>query len=158
MSEDITKALNRRAELLKELEDIDRLIELYERYIGPVAGSEERVGNTSESIRTRHRRRPTRKTGAAAAIAKAAEATLWQHRRPIQRGELAELIENSGTEIPSEDKPRYLGTVLWRRQDLFENIEGQGYILRNDPPAGIQATPYKEEAEESEKDDSPTGD
>jgi hypothetical protein len=34
--------------------------------------------------------------------------------------------------IPSDDKPRYLGTILWRNSDTFESVDG-GYWLKGVP-------------------------
>jgi hypothetical protein len=61
------------------------------------------------------------------------ETILKDGGKPLQRGEFVEEIEKRGHMIPSEDKPRYLGTILWRREDLFESIEGRGYWLKDVP-------------------------
>ena len=50
--------------------------------------------------------------------------------KPVQRGEMVERIEAKGVKIWSDDKPRYIGTVLWRDKDRFVNIEGEGYWLK----------------------------
>ena len=47
----------------------------------------------------------------------------------MMRGELADAIEAGGVKMPSKDKPRYLGTVLWRERERFVNLEGHGYWL-----------------------------
>lgn len=156
MTDSIAKALIRRAELLRELQDIDRLIELYERYVGPVDVSGGRAPGVTPAPKIRHRVRPSRGPSAPELVAQAAEKVLRESRRAIQRGELAALIEADGVTIPSQDKPRYLGTVLWRRQETFENIEGEGYILRREPPPGVKATLF-DGASASEADDSQSG-
>ncbi|EHK58745.1 hypothetical protein MAXJ12_03523 [Mesorhizobium alhagi CCNWXJ12-2] len=38
-------------------------------------------------------------------------------------------MESAGVELHSEDKPRYLGTILWREKERFTNIAGQGYVM-----------------------------
>lgn len=49
----------------------------------------------------------------------------------MTRGALADALQSDGISIPSEDKARYLGTILWRKSAIFENLEGKGYWLRN---------------------------
>jgi hypothetical protein len=49
---------------------------------------------------------------------------------PLQRGMFVEEVEKRGHMIPSEDKGRYLGTILWRHSDVFESVEGRGYWLK----------------------------
>lgn len=38
--------------------------------------------------------------------------------------------------MESKDKPRYVGTILWRLSEQFVNLEGKGYWLRDQPYAG----------------------
>ena len=71
-----------------------------------------------------------RPRGRPADFARIMETILKDVRRPLQRGEFVEEVEKRGHMIPSEDKPRYLGTILWRRDDLFESVDGRGYWLK----------------------------
>ena len=68
-------------------------------------------------------------------IVDVAEKVIRDAGRPIQRGDLVAAIEATGLEIFSEDKPRYIGTLLWRNKDRFENIEGEGYVLTSMKPS-----------------------
>jgi hypothetical protein len=45
------------------------------------------------------------------------------------RGELVDEMERRGVAIPSADKQRYVGTILWRQAQKFEHV-GDGYWLR----------------------------
>jgi len=72
--------------------------------------------------------------------------TTWRFRRNPQTE-----VEKRGIEIPSTDKQRYLGTILWRHRDRFVNIEGKGYWLRNGLPSVtglVQDTLYSDAPEE----------
>ena len=50
----------------------------------------------------------------------------------MQRGELVDAVEKAGMPIISDDKPRYLGTILWRNGDRFVN-RADGYWLKHEP-------------------------
>ena len=56
-------------------------------------------------------------------------ATIAEAGKPLTRGDLVERIKATGKEINSKDAPRYIGTILWRNDDVFESVEGQGYWL-----------------------------
>jgi len=66
---------------------------------------------------------------------------LGDMRRPMQRGELVAAVEERGVTIPSEDKARYLGTILWRNRDQFVNIPEAGYWLADAPCPAVDYTP-----------------
>ena len=48
----------------------------------------------------------------------------------MTRGELVEALARRDVHIPAQDKPRYIGTLIWRNKSKFVNIEGRGYWLR----------------------------
>jgi len=72
----------------------------------------------------------TRKTMRPARFVAVIEAILRRAGKPMTRTELTEAVEKEGVEIPSVDKPRYLGTILWREREKFENVGGEGYWLK----------------------------
>lgn len=122
--------MRRREKLLRELEKLDEYINLHRELFGddgteqaappPLAQPVQEADATTTTARTR---------GRPAEIAAAAERIIRNLNRPVQRGELVERIEAEGIEIHSDDKARYVGTVLWREKERFENIEGEGYWL-----------------------------
>jgi len=71
-----------------------------------------------------------RPRGRPADFAEIMEVILKEIGRPLHRGELVEEVERRGHMIPSRDKPRYLGTILWRREDKFVSVENRGYWLK----------------------------
>jgi hypothetical protein len=42
-------------------------------------------------------------------------------------------MEKRDVTLPSEDKPRYVGTILWRNSDRFRNLPEFGYWLKERP-------------------------
>jgi hypothetical protein len=64
-----------------------------------------------------------------------AEQVLIKHGAPMNRYRLVEAIEREGHPIPSSDKARYVGTILWRHKDRFVNLPDFGYWLKNKPSA-----------------------
>ncbi len=60
---------------------------------------------------------------AAAPYADEIEAIIRAAGRPMTRGEITAGLAMRGITI----KPNYLGTLLWRMRDRFENVKGKGY-------------------------------
>ena len=60
-------------------------------------------------------------------IARVAEDIIREAQKPLTRGTLLARVLERGVTIHSKDKAKYLGTILWRQSDKFENIEGRGY-------------------------------
>jgi hypothetical protein len=63
------------------------------------------------------------------AVADRAAEIISKAGHPIQRGELIRRIEESGMPIHSVDKGKYIGTIMWRENERFENLDGEGYWL-----------------------------
>ncbi len=131
MSSPYEKALERRKQLEAELAEIKFFLALYERYSGTEPEHHEAVEDSEPPVLDFNRR------GNPGKIAAAAEAILRDARRPMTRGELADEIEKRGTALPATDKAKYVGTILWRRGDRFENVDG-GYWLKG---VGVPAKP-----------------
>lgn len=51
----------------------------------------------------------------------------------MNRPELVDELEKRGHDIPSDDKPRYRGTILWRNRRRFRNLPGFVYWLIGEP-------------------------
>lgn len=58
---------------------------------------------------------------------------LSEATRPMSRGKILTALAQRGFVIQSKDRSKYLGTVLWRNQQHFINVEGHGYWLKNRP-------------------------
>jgi hypothetical protein len=64
---------------------------------------------------------------------------LTSNKSPMTRGEIADEIERRGTVLPGSDrneKAKYVGTILWRNGEIFENREGKGYWFTGKPIPG----------------------
>ena len=51
----------------------------------------------------------------------------------MTRGQLNDALRERGVVVPGNDPARYVGTIMWRNQDMFESVEGQGYWLKGEP-------------------------
>ena len=71
-------------------------------------------------------------------IAQIIERVIREVGAPMTRGQLVEALERRDVWLPATDKPRYLGTIIWRNKGTFVNIEGRGYWLRGEPPPAPQ--------------------
>jgi hypothetical protein len=122
-------ALKRKEELTNELRDVETFLSLYRRFQGP-----HRQENNPDSLpspddafvsdgfgRNVRALRPPE-------IADLAERVIRGAGEPLTRAQIVERIENAGHVLNSDDKPRYVGTILWRQKERFTNIPGQGYI------------------------------
>jgi hypothetical protein len=77
--------------------------------------------------------------GNPAAIVNAVKFILNENNRAMTRGELAEELERRGTPLPDGGKDaraKYVGTILWRNAEIFENHEGRGYWFAGRPIPG----------------------
>lgn len=137
MDDIIQKALKRREELQSELAELDQFIDTYKRLTAmPTAASapvataaaykavvDNRIGMLAPLF--------ARRRGAPQNFADICERIINEAGMPMTRTRLVEAIERQGLVIPSTDKPRYIGTILWRHRDRFVNLTDHGYWLRN---------------------------
>lgn len=160
MDDAVQNAINRRRVLEAELRDIDTFLTLHKRFAGTksekaesgafdtdvpmhvlekaLAANTEYLGvfekvahHAAEALRT------SRPRGRPADLARIMETIIKDANRPLSRSEIAAEMLKRGHEIPSDDKPRYLGTILWRNGDIFEQVEGRGYWLKGRPVPDI---------------------
>ncbi|ADH89950.1 hypothetical protein Snov_2656 [Ancylobacter novellus DSM 506] len=140
MNESLSKALKIKEKLLDELSKVEQFIRLHNELFGEGDDvAEPNHGRQSEDESDS----PKRRRGRPSEIADAAWKVIKELNRPVQRGELVERIEAMGIDVSSDDKPRYIGTILWREKDRFENIEGRGYwaVSLGDPPSPEDSSP-----------------
>lgn len=134
MDETLSKALKRKEELEKELVQVQQFIDLYRALFGEDSGENSAADSTTDATKSPEEApQKRRRRGKPAEIADAAERVIRSLNRPVQRGELVSRIEQEGIEIHSDDKPRYIGTILWRQSERFANVEGRGYWLAGVP-------------------------
>lgn len=121
----LANALKRQKELLAELEQIEQFLALHKRFAAPESAPVKRK-RVSRPRKRMVRSRPDD-------FVSLMETALRRNSAPMTRGQLAAAVEHQGVRIPSADKAKYLGTILWRNSQKFENIEGKGYWLRGVP-------------------------
>jgi hypothetical protein len=144
----VAKALKRKRELQAELVEIEQFLKLHRRFSGaPADAYRENIADTNIQGTIDHDAFVSvfyphlKQRGRPADFADLAEDILRRAERPMRRGELVQEIEARGTKIPSADKQRYIGTILWRSPERFINLESFGYWLRNEPCAEVGYDP-----------------
>jgi hypothetical protein len=136
MDQALANALKRRHELEKELKKLDQFIHMYHELAGTnreESDTEALYHQLPADLGDGFQKAVTgwiRPRGRPADFAQIMETVLKDVGHPLQRGQLVEEIEKRGHSIPSTDKPRYLGTILWRNSQRFESIDGRGYWLK----------------------------
>jgi hypothetical protein len=134
MDQALANALKRRKELEDELRRLNQFIHMYHELagtsgIGEIMDAEIPAGNVVAEEGGNRLSGLIRPRGRPADFAQIIETVLKEVGRPLQRGQLVEEVEKRGHMIPSADKPRYLGTIIWRNNETFASIEGRGYWL-----------------------------
>ena len=137
----VANALKEKKELEKRLAQVDQFLRLYDQFAGTKEGDADTHKKPAKTTvePTQHRARARSASGRSAgpkAIIEAAAGVLKDFLRPLSRGNLAHELKKRGVKLHGKDKEsqaRYVGTILWRNQDRFENIEGEGYWLKGVP-------------------------
>lgn len=120
MDELLQKALERRAQLRKELEAVDRLIQTY----SAIKDQRPKVGHPDLFDAPVARRRGRAKEIEAAMDA--AEKMILDAGRPLTRSALLRMLDDAGHRVEGADRSKVLGTNLWRSK-RFHNLKGAGY-------------------------------
>ena len=119
--------LKRRDDLQREISELERLIAFYQ-------DQEERSRSLllrkKSSISSEKKQILTKNKGLPAKVASAALSLITRVNRPMTRGEIAERLIKNGMALPLTDPAKYVGTILWRNEKIFVNIEGEGYWIR----------------------------
>jgi hypothetical protein len=132
MSDIVSNALKEKKELQKRLAEIEQFLRLYGEFSGKSGGQTTAVNSADKPtsvedvpILKTSRRGPK-------AIVRISTTILQYLGHPLTRGELAAELEERGVRLLGKDKEsraRYVGTILWRNKDIFENFPGKGYWL-----------------------------
>jgi hypothetical protein len=138
MDQAVIKALKEKKELQRRLAVVDQFLRLYEQFSEPdQAPVEDRQPvDKTETVTRTVQREPTHGyfvQHGPKAVVTVSRGILQDFGVPLTRGELATELEIRRVRLPGKDKEsraRYVGTILWRNPDRFENIEGRGYWLK----------------------------
>lgn len=123
------RAVERREKILKELEILNKFIELYEEVFGPVPESTSSMPDQPAPRESRPARNPV----PPAKIAEIAAQIIEEESRPMTRGELVDSLLARGIKLAAKDPAKNVGTILWRHEELFVNLPGWGYWLKDRP-------------------------
>lgn len=125
------KALEKRKILQNELAELDRFIRTYRHLLGTNPEKSEPF----QDVNSEHKPAPniTKRHGRPVQFARIMEGVLKDVMKPLNRAAMVGEIEARGVEIPSADKPRYVGTILWRERSKFVHIVDHGYWLKYTP-------------------------
>tara|TARA_R110002167_G_scaffold59894_2_gene169648 strand:- start:848 stop:1357 length:510 start_codon:yes stop_codon:yes gene_type:complete len=120
-------AMARKRELLADIEEIDKFLELWRRYAGTepeqdTPESPPSVGDSGEAVQSHLRALPRDEERA-----NVIRTSILKRGRPLARGEIAEGLEEDGYKVTGADPSKNIGTIMWRLRDHFTNIEGYGY-------------------------------
>lgn len=136
------KVLKRKEELLKELNEIELFLKLHRKFSEEHTPNDRTRPRDANHLTDMLNREPAvvllgpantpsqRSALNPMKFALLAEAAIRKVGRPMSRAEVVEAIESRGAVIPSSDKARYIGTIMWRRKDKFVHLESSGYLLR----------------------------
>jgi hypothetical protein len=139
----VANALNEKKELEKRLAEIEQFLRLYEQFSRTDGENLESSRESFDSgtalrhpLRGTFTRIPLGERRGPRVVVEAAKAAMHDLLMPLSRGDLARELGKRGVELPGatrEDQARYVGTIMWRNSDIFENIEGRGYWLKGVP-------------------------
>lgn len=134
MDPKVSKLLKEKKEIEIRLREIDEFLDLYRKLIGDIddENPDPSTGDVPDEGAGKAARKP-RKRVKTAEIASAAEGVIRAAGRPLTRAEIVEELEAIGFKLNSSDKPRYIGTILWRNQPRFIYLEGRGYAVDGVP-------------------------
>jgi hypothetical protein len=137
MDDIVSKALKEKKELQKRLAEIEQFLRLYNELSGQTGEATPPVNSADKSTRA-VRSEPTRRAflRGPKTVVRVSTTVLEQVGHPLTRGELAAELEERGVELRGKDREsraRYVGTILWRKRELFENIDGKGYWFKDVP-------------------------
>ncbi|TIU00817.1 MAG: hypothetical protein E5W43_07140 [Mesorhizobium sp.] len=139
MDKAYANALRRKDEIEAELARINSFIAMYKHFSGPEG--EQNEPSTQESSEAGNKETAAPRSirfPKPSEIADMAERLIRGAGHPLTRAQIVERLEKADVELNSEDKPRYVGTILWREKGRFVNIPGEGYTM-NDMATPLQA-------------------
>ncbi len=133
------EAVARRDRLQKELEDVERFLELYREFKTELeAPSRDRPTNAADAMMRAIQRGQDEGADNKASISqedfeKEARTILLEHGQPMKRGQLVRAFKEKGISVGGANESKNLGTKIWRAGEAFVNIEGYGYWPADTP-------------------------
>lgn len=126
----LSKLLNRRDELRQESEALEKLIETYRQLAilereQPIEQLDLWKGGRSSRARSAY----------VAEMMASARRLILTEGRPLTRSELLRRLEGEGYVVDGSDRPKVLGTNLWR-SGQFRHIGKLGYWPKDTPAPG----------------------
>lgn len=145
MDDAIANAMRRRQEISVELEEIDIFLRLHAKYSSETGVTfRARIG-TPDNSAANDVLRPGQRRLSPPEIADFCAQLIREENRPLSRTELVELLRGRGIVLPSQDRSRYIGTILWRNRERFVNLAGRGYVLAESlSPAELESARRQE--------------
>lgn len=161
MDKAVENALARRAQLRRELEEVEGFLALYDRFkslgsaqatlgiiapatVTPVAGpapsfasidrENEDPGGAKEEQSPPSPPQAAGKGLSREELRPHIEAIIREAGRPLTRGNLLRKLDQRGTPVGGRaDRAKNMGTIMWRLKEHFVNLPGYGYWLQNEP-------------------------
>ena len=175
MDKAVENALARRAQLRRELEEIEGFLALYDRFkslgsaqatlgiiapatVAPVAGpapsfasidlENEDSGGAKEEQSSPSPPQVAGKGLSREELRPHIEAIIREAGRPLTRGNLLRKLDQRGTPVGGQaDRAKNMGTIMWRLKEHFVNLPGYGYWLKDVPYPALQYNPESPDAD-----------
>lgn len=132
MSDILAKANERRQVLATELKELETFISMYRRLEGDT-DTPPREAKAPQSKRT-PRSRGVRQGASGDIIVKAIREVIRERGEPMNRTQIVKALEARGVVVGGVDKPRNIGTIVWRSK-AFDGTDA-GYWPKGVPMPG----------------------
>lgn len=157
MDKTIANAMQRRSELQRELHEIEKFLQLYQKFSAmPLPSSNVLYSATTvASVSNAYapapleqmwgEGEPKQEHGVAEAspaphkglgreeLRPHIEAVIREAGKPLTRGVLLRKLDQRGTPVGGQaDRAKNMGTIMWRLKDHFVNLPGYGYWIKGE--------------------------
>lgn len=135
MDNAIRKALKKQKELMLEVDRLERFISTYEELTGEKIPRDEMIApvndgdKATQKTEQMQKEAPKQRRNNIKKLLDVAERLIREANRPLTRTEIANGMEGLNVVVHATDKPKYLGTLLWRNPDRFVSVD-DGYLTQ----------------------------
>jgi hypothetical protein len=131
-------ALAKKERLIKELDEVNSFLKLYQRFAPKVCANVDTGKSvdrafTQMTLDAEMGQNQSPKQTIPERFRPIIRDVLVRAGRPLPLSDLLGVLSNNGTPVPGEKPAKNLGTILWRLQKDFINLEGYGYWVREKP-------------------------
>jgi hypothetical protein len=133
MSDMIDKANERRSALIAELKELESFIAMYRRLEGDW-DARPRERKATNAARNKRAHSGRRQGSSSEVIVAAIRDIIREEGAPMNRSELVDALEFRGVPVGGIDKPRNIGTIVWRSK-MFDSTD-TGYWPKGVAPPG----------------------